>query len=218
MKTLINKILLTGIIFGIGNLENIKAQESEAYSPAIRLDDEFCCDAYVAHDSTISKNLSFADDFLISFKNFGAGDVKKLLKENSDSAVCNLRYNRNFYNWFVKDAEPIFNYSSCNLKRFSLSQPVDNFRLLCGVKGKARPIYKEEFLGTIISLFSEQRNGKEGSLDLKEPNVFYVRLNKKRTVSVSIWYNPAWNVKGWDIQAYTMASYGSKYKIFFAKK
>lgn len=217
MKTL-NKILLTGMIIGIGSLKNIKAQESEAYNQTIRLDDEFVCDAYVAHDTTISKNLSFADNFLISFKNFSANDVKRLLKENSDSAVCNLRYNRNFYNWFVKDAEPIFNYSSCNLKRFSLSQPVDNFRLLCGVKDKARPIFKEEFTGAIISLFSEQRNGEGGSLSTKEPNVFYVRLNKKRTVSVSIWYNPAWNVKGWDIQAYTMASYGPKYKIFFSKK
>ncbi len=216
MKTLINKILLTGMI--IGSLKTIKAQESEAYNSTIRLDDEFVCDAYVNHDTTISKNLSLADDFLISFKNFGASDVKRLFKENSDSAVCNLRYNRNFYNWFVRDAEPIFNYSSCNLKRFSLSQLVDNFRLLCGVKDKARPIYKEEFVGTIISLFSEQRNGEEGSLSTKEPNVFYVRLNDKRVVSVSVAYSQELNVKFWNIQTYTMASYGPKYKIFFAKK
>lgn len=217
MKTLKN-LILTSMLLGLGNLENIKAQESESYNQTIRLDDEFVCDAYVAHDTTISKNLSLADDFLIFFRNFGASDVKRLLKENSDSAVCNLRYNRNFYNWFVRNAEPTFNYSSCNLKRFSLSQPVDNFRLLCGVKDKARPIFKEEFLGTIISLFSKQRNGEEGSLDIKEPNVFYVRLNDKRIVSVSVTYSQELNVKFWNIQTYTMASYGTKYKIFFAKK
>ena len=216
-KTLESLFVAGGLTLGIGNLENIKAQESESCSSTIRLDDEFICDAYVAHDTALSKMISFSDDFFIPLTTSGL-DVKRLLKENSDSAVCNLRNNRNFYNWFVKDAEPNFDYSSCNLKAIYLYQPLDNFRILCGVKDKARPLFKEEFLGAIIYLFSKQRNGEEGILDIKKPNVFYVRLNEKRTVSVSIGYNPAWDVKGWDIQAYTMASYGPKYKIFFSKK
>lgn len=210
MKTLLNKILLTGMIIG-SCLKPLKGQEND-YCPDTFLDDEFLCDSWVSDTSTYKANEDvFVPSIMSQF------NVKRLLKEKSDSAVANLRHNRNFYHWLYKNGS-IFNFSGCHLGTLGLYRPLDNFNVLCNIiNDKGRPFLKEEFFGTIISLLSKQQHGEKGVLSVEYSNVFFVRLDPKCTVSANIWYNSAWNVKAWEIQAYTMRSWGPKDKIFFAK-